>query len=477
MRQLRHYAILKTTLEDRNANERAGESSQMAIEKLKLKNVGPFDDIEFEFDPQVNVFTGPNNSGKSSALWALGDIATYPFTFPERLLRDGKPAEFSVHASDGEGIMNGRLPCGRVSNWPSGDPGFQDFNRSREFAIFLMNVGYSRFIPALRHGTDFRSDGPAPTLMPISEGDTATHEVETLSEDIQILIAARDGLRDRIKLTPTDASITYDMAVIQRIINLHYRSFMKRDSAFSDIVDEVANMASSITEGFPLSFAGVNEDDKGFFPQFGTVDGHMPLNTLSQGTQSIIQWLAHLLIGYAEYYDFPESLSDKPGILIIDEIDAHLHPSWQRRIIPTLTERFPKLQIFCSTHSPLMLAGLKAGQVQLLRRDEDGRVTVSRNERDLAGWTADEILRHFLDVRAPSDLGSANRLKRLTELRMKTDLSDEEAEEMEDLRYSVRDDLLKGPAQAQIERFAEMMKRHWAESAARKDKSPTGAGQ
>ena len=44
----------------------------MPVERLKVTNVGPFDDIEFEFDRHVNVFTGPNNSGKSTALWALG---------------------------------------------------------------------------------------------------------------------------------------------------------------------------------------------------------------------------------------------------------------------------------------------------------------------------------------------------------------------------------------------------------------------
>ena len=56
----------------------------MPITKLKFSNVGPFDDIEFEFDPQVNVFTGPNNSGKSTALWVLGDVAVYPLYVPAR---------------------------------------------------------------------------------------------------------------------------------------------------------------------------------------------------------------------------------------------------------------------------------------------------------------------------------------------------------------------------------------------------------
>ena len=60
----------------------------------------------------------------------------------------------------------------------------------------------------------------------------------------------------------------------------------------------------------------------------------------------MIQWLAQLLIGYAEFYDYPVDLAERPGILIIDEIDAHLHPSWQRRIIPTLIKHLPNLQIF-----------------------------------------------------------------------------------------------------------------------------------
>ena len=436
----------------------------MPIEKLKLKNVGPFDDIEFEFDPQVNVFTGPNNSGKSSALWVLGDITTYPFTFPERLLRDGKGAEFSIYASGGKRALSGRLPCGWASNWTATEPAFVDFNRTYEFALFLASIEYSKFIPALRYGADYRSSGPAVTLMPMPEGDTATRGDEPLSEDMQTLIEARDGLRNRLKITPTDASLAVDEAIVQRIINLHYRSFMKRDSVFSDVVDVVADMASSIAEGFPLRFAGVNEDDKGFFPQFDTVDGLMPLNNLSQGTQSIIQWLAHLVIGYAEYYDFPDDLSDKPGVVIIDEIDAHLHPSWQRRIIPTLTKHFPNLQIFCSTHSPLMLAGLKAGQIQLLRRDDDGRVTVSRNDDDIIGWSADETLRYILDMPNTTDLQTEGRLNRLQELRFKDNRSPAEEAEFQELRHTINQDLVSGPAAAQIERFAEGMRKALAKN-------------
>ena len=208
-----------------------------------------------------------------------------------------------------------------------------------------------------------------------------------------------------------------------------------------------------------MEFAGVGEDEGGLFPRIATPSGILPLEVLSQGTQSVIQCLARLTIGYAEYYQFPASLEDKPGVLVIDEIDAHLHPSWQRRIIPALIRHFPKLQIFCSTHSPLMLAGLKEGQVQLLRRGEDGKIFVSRNESDIAGWTADEILRNFLEVPTPTDMETATHVTRLEELRHKEELTAAEADELQALRRTVGSELLHGPMSAQVEQFAGELRR------------------
>ena len=245
-------------------------------------------------------------------------------------------------------------------------------------------LGYSKFIPALRRSTDFRSKGPK-------------SERKREREDKYYTAATdEEHLRRQQTLISPHADIVSDEAVIEKIIELDYRSYVKGQPEYRNIIYKISKIASEIAQGFPIEFIGVDEDRKGFFPKFNTIDGFVPLNTLSQGTQSIVQWLAHLLIGYAEYYDFPDELEAKSGILIIDEIDAHLHVSWQQRVIPTLTRHFPNLQIFCSTHSPLMLAGLKQGQIQLLRRDEEGKVSVSRNESDIYSWTADEILRQLL---------------------------------------------------------------------------------
>ena len=422
----------------------------MPLERLRLTNLGPFDEIEFEFDEHVNVFTGPNNSGKSTALVALGELTVDPFLMPDKLLRNETPGFRVEHSGHGE-VWESRFPIdGR------------DKQQIDDSVRFMTAVGYSSFVPAIRHSTDFRAE--APTVSRRSDEMGAESSPET-----QELHKRYEELDKRERLIETDALSVSDEAVVQRIIDLDYRAYRRDKPAIRNIVDRTAAIASEVTEGYPIRFVRVDEDDDGLFPKFNTPDGELPLNVLSQGTQSLIQWLARLLIGMAEYYDYPEDIEQRPGTLIIDEIDAHLHPSWQRRIIPTLTSHFPNLQIFCSTHSPLMLAGLEAGQVQLLDRGEDGRVTVSRNERDIVAWSADEILRSFLDVPNPTDLETAGNIERLQELEQIGGPTDEQARELERLQETVRRDMMGGPLAAQLEELRTILR----EAKSRYDPTPT----
>ena len=74
---------------------------------------------------------------------------------------------------------------------------------------------------------------------------------------------------------------------------------------------------------------------------------------------------------------------------------------------PALLKHFPGLQIFATTHSPFVVAGLKAGQAHLLKRDDEGKVTATTNPEDIVGWTADEILRNMMGVEDPTDDATA----------------------------------------------------------------------
>jgi len=380
---------------------------------LRLQNLGPFDDIRFAFDERINVFVGPNNSGKTTVLSALGDILIYPFHLPRKFLRDKSRFELKYSAGHGPATaLDGELPVGEQG-------------LARQERLFKA-VGYSYYVPALRMGTDFRSKGP---------GHPPGKQ--------------RPEFLKREHLFKNEESLLTDREIVQSLIELDYRAYREKKPGIRDIIGRIARIASEITEGFPIEFRGIGEDSEGLFPQFETPDGIMPLGALSQGTQSLIQWLAYFVVGYSQYYDYAGSLDDKPGVLIIDEVDAHLHPSWQRRILPTLTKHFPRLTIFCSTHSPLMLAGLRAGQVHLLRRNTQGKVTASRNTRDLIGWSADEVLRRLLDVPTPTDLRTEDDLRKLRELRRKESLSAGEQRQLDQLRYNVSQELLGSLADAE----------------------------
>ena len=136
-----------------------------------------------------------------------------------------------------------------------------------------------------------------------------------------------------------------------------------------------------------------------------------------------------------------------------------LHPTWQRRLIPALLEYFPGLQIFATTHSPFVVAGLRAGQVHKLDRDANGVVKATTEARDVIGWTMDEILRGMMGVDDPTDAETARAAAELRQLRNGEPKTDEKEEELrqqriQELRSVVDRDLLAGgPVAAQRELF------------------------
>lgn len=412
----------------------------MPIVALQLTNLGPFEDIAFAFDEHVNVFAGPNNCGKTTTLTALGNLAVYPFAFPRKLLRQALAA-FTVRFVGSNGItqeLRGVLPLDQEAG-----------EDQQAWERMLQELGYTAFVPALRQSTGFRALGPlAQRPTRYASGDEAqAHGLGKLPDDRREL---SDALRRRRTLFPTNAGLIRDEVAVESLVELNARAHSWNDPALHGIIAQVAAIASDVTQGFPMQFLRVAEDQEGLFPLFRTPDGDVPFNVLSQGTQSVMQWLAYLLAGYAKYYGYPSNLAEQPGVVIIDEIDAHLHPASQRRIIPALQRHFPQLQIFCSTHSPLMLAGLKTSQMQLLKRDASGKVTVSRSDTDIVGWSSDEILRGLLGVTNPTDLETESRIGRLQELQGREALSPEETLEIEHLRDTVSQTLFGAPLGASV---------------------------
>jgi hypothetical protein len=102
-----------------------------------------------------------------------------------------------------------------------------------------------------------------------------------------------------------------------------------------------------------------------------TQDGAVPLMQLSEGYQAMAAWAGDLLYRMsATFRDWTNPLGAR-GVLLIDEMDLHLHPLWKRRLVTFLDAAFPNLQIVATTHSPLSVQQCGKGELFVVRREKN----------------------------------------------------------------------------------------------------------
>lgn len=110
----------------------------------------------------------------------------------------------------------------------------------------------------------------------------------------------------------------------------------------------------------PNCFAGVDED---FNVNFQTPHGLVPIQALSDGFRSIFVIVADLLMRMNLLSSKRDQALLQEAVCLIDEIDAHLHPRFQERVIPALRTLFPNVQFIATTHSPIIVASVEAKHV------------------------------------------------------------------------------------------------------------------
>ena len=130
-------------------------------------------------------------------------------------------------------------------------------------------------------------------------------------------------------------------------------------------------------------------------------DGDVRFEELGFGYQTSLTWLADLCKRLFELYPESENPLHEEAVVLVDELDLHLHPKWQRDIVPTLSKVFPRVQFIVTTHSPHVLQSMADVNLYVLRRDEtSGEITVERSDvTDFTGWTVEEILSETMELK------------------------------------------------------------------------------
>jgi predicted ATPase len=127
------------------------------------------------------------------------------------------------------------------------------------------------------------------------------------------------------------------------------------------------------------------------------------LARLSDGYRSTLAWVGDLVRRLFDAYPDSDDPLSESGVVLVDEIDLHLHPKWQRSIVEDIRRTFPNLQFIVTSHSPFVAQDMRPEDkiIVLERTGKDGRGPVAARAASgpLDDWSADQIYAHFFGLR------------------------------------------------------------------------------
>lgn len=164
--------------------------------------------------------------------------------------------------------------------------------------------------------------------------------------------------------------------------------------------------------------------------RFGKQD--LNLGQLPDGIRVVLGWLADI---FRRSYK-----TQPPGCVLIDEVDAHLHPRWQRLILPALSKALPHTQLIVTTHSPFVVQSCDGARVHVLDFDMERSIATARAPADApVGKSVEATLRDVFDIQKHFDEHTHELLHRWRQLSRRKQRSKTDEAQMKSLREQIAD--------------------------------------
>lgn len=142
----------------------------------------------------------------------------------------------------------------------------------------------------------------------------------------------------------------------------------------------------------------VFDNDMNSSIKFKTPNGKFLLSELGYGYQCMLSWVFDFIKKMFDKYPESENPLSEPAILLIDEIDLHLHPQWQRHVLNDLCKLFPATQIIVTTHSPLVIQSVGNMNLYVLKNVDSKTISTGFDFKTFQGWSIEEILSELMEL-------------------------------------------------------------------------------
>lgn len=342
----------------------------MRIDEIELENFKGFESVTFSFPSQFTVVIGNNASGKTSILDAIAVAAGSFF--------------LGIDGAESRNIQRDEI---RIK-WVEGDPRPQlpVLVSAKGSISDKKNITWRRRITSdqgrtTRKGSEaianfakemhqkYRS-GSEEVIFPV----IAYHGTGRLWAEHQekfdykkstehVLSGYKDCLSPK---SSSKAFLTWYKTFYQDATNFDN----KKDKTLLNTFNET--ITNLIPEWYDMKYHYGLDQLIGFYRGEEGEERQQSFNNLSDGYRNMIGMAADVVYRCLKLNSHlgANAVKETPGIVLIDELDLHLHPKWQRKIVEKLKQTFPKIQFICTTHSPFIVQSLNAEELINL----DGRV-------------------------------------------------------------------------------------------------------
>lgn len=381
------------------------------IKSLKLKNIRTFSDAELQLEredgiiPQWTLILGDNGIGKSTLLHCIAWMKPY-LPYAEDNPGKAKKSEIEPNINDEENETLQRLI--RKSK-----------SKEEEAYIEAIFVGKRK----LNKKTLSQVESTCKTSISIRLKNGKLDEVkpkfdtspkkEVLFYKSEIIVYAYSAsrrlgslnindpeLEDTIPSFIAERTELFDAENILHTSNYAALGAKKREKhEYENYINRIKGMLVSILpdvdhiKHIEISTPKLLDD---YEPEGSIVlttrhGTKLPFKNASLGYRTTISWTVDL--AWRLFIEYPKSKNplEEPAIVLIDEIDLHLHPTWQREIMANLSKHFPNVQFIATAHSPLMVQAAINSNYAVLKQN-DGSVEILNNPQGIDGWRVDQIL-------------------------------------------------------------------------------------
>lgn len=359
----------------------------MYIKKVRIQNYKAIKDLELEFLPGVNLLIGDNGVGKTSILEAVsvalaGMLKGIKGVPVKNILQSD--ISFSLDESgDASSSVIYHAPARISCNMQIG---MQEYFWER---FRLDEMGNTR--------TKMEDDGIVKWMQKISNDSGEMLPILCYQSDARVWQMRRGDFGKELKKKLNDRRCGYigcldyslDIkGILQWCLKMELNAFQKRREI------REYELFKSIVSGFMQKISDLEKRPEIYYSSqiaqiiYRDEQTAMPISHLSAGYQSLLWMIMNLAYRLAQLNpDAPTKMEEISGVVLIDEIDMHLHPKWQWNIVKALEETFPCVQFILATHSPIVISSCKNEKLIMINNEREVYYLA-----DAYGYSVEDVL-------------------------------------------------------------------------------------